>query len=138
METETFKVEFDEKLWFLMDGHCEGKHFLLGNAHTFVGRILAWCPTKERSFFVSTSEIEECSLVTRYWVKGFLCGNEPQPPRDENQDLLAPDSKEYQDWLKATKLFAETGYWNETQRNCEACGEALLPSQFAYHQECKQ
>ena len=136
METETPKVEFNEKLWFLMGEHCEGKHFLLGNAHTFTGRMLAWCPTKERSFFVSKSEIEECSLETEYWVKGFLVGTEPEPPKDENQDLVAPNSEVYQSWLKATELFAETGYWNETKRNCETCGETLLSSEFAHHEKC--
>jgi hypothetical protein len=134
---ETSKVQFDENLWFLMGEHCEGKHFLLGNAHTFRGRMLAWCPAKERSFFVSKSEIGKCSLETKFWVKGFLAGNEPDAPTDKNQDSVTPDTEEYKNWLAAVKLFAETGCWNEMQLDCEVCGRSLLPSEATVHQDCK-
>lgn len=119
---------FNEKLWFTMGSHCEGKHFLLGNPHTSKGRMLAWCPNKEISFFVSKLEMDNCSTEAEYWVRGFLAGNEPEPQTNENFDVDF-DSTEYQSWLKAIEGFAVSGYWNECQRNCEVCGEALLPSE---------
>jgi hypothetical protein len=122
------ELSFDERLWFTMGSHCSGRHYLLGNSHTFNGRMLAWCPYKQKSFYVSKLEIDESSVKTQYWVKGFLAGNEPEPPVDETGDALAPDSPQYQRWVATTKLFAETGYWCLGQRQCESCGEELLPS----------
>jgi hypothetical protein len=107
--TET--PNLDEKLWFTMGSHCEGKHFLLGNPHTFVGRMLAWCPNKEVSFFVSKNGVDECSVETEYWMKGFLAGNEPKPP-SENGDVDF-ESKAYKEWLKKVEKFKEIGNWQD-------------------------
>src|SRR5579885_3193266 len=74
--------DYDEQLWFLQEG-CDEKHFLIGNPHTFPGRMAAWCPKEQRGFCVSKSEMGECSRATRYWVEGFLRGNEPAYPTDE-------------------------------------------------------
>lgn len=103
---------FDENLWFTMGSHCEGKHYLLGNPHTFVGRMWAWCPNKEVSFFVSKSGIDECSTETNYWIQGFLAGNEPEPKPDENGDVDF-ESEEYKEWLKKVENFKETGNWKD-------------------------
>ncbi|OCA92605.1 hypothetical protein [Pseudobacillus wudalianchiensis] len=40
-------IEFEKELWFELEGHCEGKHYIVGNPHTFNGRISAYCPQKE-------------------------------------------------------------------------------------------
>ena len=119
---------FDGRLWFTMGTHCSGKHYLIGNPHTFNGRMLAWCPTKQTSFFVSKLEMDDCSVEAEFWVKGFLAGNEPEPPKDENLNVVDSGSSEYQRWLKAIELFARTGYWYSGERRCESCGEELLPS----------
>lgn len=102
--------QFDENLWFMMENHCEGKHYLLGNPHTFKGRISAWCPQKKASFFFSKSEIGECSNEAHYWIKGFLAGNEPEPKTDENGDIDF-ESEEYKNWLKKVEDFRKTGIW---------------------------
>src|SRR5437879_107634 len=47
----------DERLWF--EASCGNRDFLLGNAHTFVGRMAAWCPDKQGSYMVSVGEIGE-------------------------------------------------------------------------------
>ena len=78
--------DYDEMLWFEHKG-CDGKHYFLGNPHTFPGRMWAWCPVKESSFFVSKIEILKTSDQAEYWIKGFLSSNEPQPPADENGDV---------------------------------------------------
>ena len=79
-------LKYDSDLWFEHKG-CEGKHYLIGNPHTFPVRMWAWCPKKETTFFVSKSQIGEMSLQTKYWIKGFLTGNQPKPPAEENEDV---------------------------------------------------
>lgn len=37
--------EIDEKLWIRTSG-CEGLDYLVGNCHTFPGRMGAYCPRK--------------------------------------------------------------------------------------------
>jgi hypothetical protein len=119
--------ELDQDLWF-HTGHCEGRHYLLGNPHTFRGRLSAWCPTKQRSFCVSKSEITECSREASYFLKGFLSGQEIDAPVDEEGDLLPPDDPEYQAWINAIQIFQETGMWNARFRICDLCGARLVPS----------
>lgn len=119
--------ELDPDLWF-ETSHCKGHHYLLGNGHTFEGRLHAWCPSKKVSFRVSKSEIGDCSRETTYFLKGFLTGQEPAPPVDDDDDLLPPDDPEYRAWVHATELFRETGSWNTRFRTCEVCGARLLPA----------
>lgn len=99
----------DEKLWFEYEV-CEGKHYMIGNPHTFKGRMFAWCPKKERSFFISKSEILNMSVECEYWVKGFLCGNQPEPPTDSAGDVDF-ESKEYKAWTSKVEDFENSGYW---------------------------
>ncbi|HWO22668.1 MAG TPA: hypothetical protein VNO30_28105 [Kofleriaceae bacterium] len=119
--------ELDPDLWFVT-AHCEGRHYVLGNGHTFRGRIHAWCPAKQLGFRVSKSDITECSRETAYYVRGLLAGQEPAAPVDDEGDLLPPDDPEYRAWVHATKLFGQTGSWNERVRLCEVCGARLWPS----------
>jgi hypothetical protein len=117
----------DPDLWFTSE-HCDGRHFILGNAHTFRGRLSAWCPSKKRHFAVSKSEIVGCSRETTYFVNGFVSGQEPDVPLDEEGDRLRPDSPDYQAWARASELFKLTGSWNDRLRLCDRCGARLLPS----------
>ena len=119
--------ELDPELWF-NTAHCDGRHYLLGNGQTFRGRLHAWCPSKQLGFRVSMSEIADCSKETTYFLKGFLAGQEPGPPVDDDGDLLPPGDPEYRAWVHATELFRQTGSWNERFRICEQCGARLLPS----------
>jgi hypothetical protein len=102
----------DEALWFHHQG-CSGKHYFLGNPHTFHGRMMAWCPLKTRSFFVSKSEILEASSEAKYWIAGFLAGAEPEPPRNANQDVDFK-SPEYRKWEQRVTEFRRTGSWPNT------------------------
>ena len=124
METE---LNIDEHLWFYHKG-CTGKHFFIGNPHTFPGRILAWCPQQQKSFFLSVSEVEEMSEYSKYWIKGYLTGNEPSPPTDGNGDVQF-SGKEYEEWAEAVDLFATTGYWRDEQRFCSSCEKRMLKSE---------
>lgn len=105
----------DEKIWFEYDG-CEGRHYMIGNPHTFKGRMYAWCPKKERSFFVSKSEIIKMSVECEYWVKGFLSGNQPEPPTNSEGDVDF-ESKEYKAWADKVADFENSGYWELEEEN---------------------
>jgi hypothetical protein len=123
----TDEPPLDPELWFHTD-HCEGRHYLVGNPHTFPGRLAAWCPSKRIGFCVSKSEIAECSRETSYYLKGFLAGQEPAPPVSDEGDPLPPDDPEDRAWARAAELFQRTGSWNARFRICEVCGARLLPS----------
>src|SRR4051812_45423141 len=101
--------EFDVRLWFSTGSCCSGPHYLLGNPHTFPGRMTAWCPNRQVTFYVSKSEIEDCSTEASYWIAGFLAGSEPDAPRDQQGDYLPDDDPEYQRWQAAIPQFLETG-----------------------------
>ena len=128
--------QYDQELWFTQEW-CDEKHFLLGNPHTFPGRMAGWCPKQQLGFCVSRSEMLTCSTATRYWVQGFLSGNEPGLPTNEEGDIIDDeDDPRVKKWRAAIELFATTGIWVVTDRHCEKCGEALLPSQVGML--CKQ
>lgn len=45
------------------------------------GRMAAWCPDKQVSYNISLSEMGQMSQQARYFVAGFLAGNQPGQPR---------------------------------------------------------
>jgi hypothetical protein len=104
--------EIDEKLWFTMKAHCEKKHYLSGNPHTFRGRMLGWCPQKETSFFVSKNEMDKCSPEASYRIDGFLSGSEAEPPLNSDGDADF-ESREYKNRLNKIEKFKETGFWED-------------------------
>ena len=100
---------FDTSLWFRHLG-CTGKHYLLGNPHTVTGRLWAWCPKEECSFFLNRADIGVLSKAADYWIQGFLHGVEPNPPEgdDGTTDF---QSKDYQRWQTACRNLQATGVW---------------------------
>jgi len=72
--------------------------------------MMAWCPVKTRSFFVSKSEILETSSEAKYWIIGFLAGAEPEPPRNASRDVDF-ESSEYRKWEQLVAEFRRTGNW---------------------------
>ena len=102
----TDKLEYDENLWIELED-CEEKHFLIGNPHTFRGRIDAYCPIKNTSFCISYKEIKKMSIESTYWLKGYLSGNEPAPPEQYDDESLDEyfQSMRYKEWeLKIQKF----------------------------------
>ena len=127
----------DKKLWFKLSEHdCNGSHYIMGNPHTFKGRMMGWCTEKKKSFYFSLGEISEMSEETKYWIKGFLVGSEPNPPIGED-GRVEYGSVGYEHWLHSTILFKETGYWNDEERKCLKCNKILLKSMVGeYCHEC--
>lgn len=116
----------DERLWF--EAACGERDFIVGNGHTFAGRLAAWCPHAGVGYNVSLGEMGAMSEEARYFVAGFLAGNEPDcPAADEGEgneaDLLA--------WRAATRRFRRTGSWYGRWGTCQACGCVLLPGTAA-------
>ena len=101
--------KYNTDLWFEHKG-CTGKHFILGNPHTFIGRIYAWCPVKQTAFCVSRTEIGKLSNEAEYWIKGYLTGQQPVPPTNEN-DEIDYQSKEFKEWEKKVDIYEKTGDW---------------------------
>jgi hypothetical protein len=106
---KTLPPEFDANLWFEHLG-CRGRHYLLGNPHTVPGRMQAWCPREGVSVFVSRNDIGRASRAARYWIEGYLHGNEPAPPagRDGPPDF---GSATYRRWQRDTASFRASGTW---------------------------
>ncbi|BBH24321.1 hypothetical protein Back11_56660 [Paenibacillus baekrokdamisoli] len=130
--------DFDKDLWFTFKEHCKGKHFIVGNPHTFHGRISAYCPQKNVYFNVSLGEIGDMPSTTKYWIKGFLSGNEPAPPVDEEGDIYPPAHEMDIHWVRSIALFHKTGYWYSGDRSCAVCGQKLLNSWTEFECEnCK-
>jgi hypothetical protein len=121
-------IDIDEKLWFHMkDYECKERHYIIGYPHTFHGRVMGYCPEQKKSFYFSITEIDSMSIETEYWIKGFLSGNEPDAPVDEDGDTIY-EGEEYDFWIKNIELFHKTGYWYWDERFCEVCGRKLFNS----------
>ena len=95
----------DPNLSFEMHGH-PGRNFLIGNPHTFPGRMEAYSVAERRSFAVSLDEMTNLSPAARAWISGFLSGSEPGPPEfagDEHAEAVEDA------WRAAVLLFERSG-----------------------------
>jgi hypothetical protein len=120
--------EPDPLLWF--EASCGGRDLLAGNGGTFPGRMSAWCPHEQVRYNVSLSGMGQMSPEARYYVAGFLAGNEPGPPLppDDDVDIEPADLAA---WVAATGRFRRTGLWFGRWRTCQTCGCVLLPDTAA-------
>lgn len=108
--------DVDPELWF--DTEQCGRHYLLdGNPHTSPGRMYAYCAERGIRTRVSKGEISDCSAQTRYFVRGFLSGNEPAPPESDS-----PTEPAALAWNDVVARFRDTGYWN-VDANAVAAGD---------------
>lgn len=112
----------DERLWF--DATCGGRDFLVGNGHTFVGRMAAWCPLKRLGYNVSLDEMGTMSEQAGFFVAGFLEGAKPGYPVNTDGDI---DEADLVAWRAATDRFRRTGSWYGRWGTCRVCGCVLLP-----------
>ncbi|MEU8296233.1 hypothetical protein AB0C04_02950 [Micromonospora sp. NPDC048909] len=109
--------DVDPDLWF--DTEKCGRHYLLdGNAHTFPGRMLAYCAERGIRTRVAKGEIGVCSEQAQYFVRGFLSGNEPAPPASDSDTDLA-----YLAWSEAAARFRDTGHWLDVDAHADASGD---------------
>jgi hypothetical protein len=86
--------------------------------------MLAYCPHDDVGFHVSISEIGEMSVESQYFVKGYLCGDEPGPPDTADGEYTEEDMEA---WNQAIRRFHQSGSWFGRWKTCSACGCVLLP-----------
>src|SRR5919106_6617734 len=60
--------------------HCDAPHYLVGNCHTFRGRMSTWCVSLGQEICISKSDVIDPSAEVQIWTDGFLRGNEAPPP----------------------------------------------------------
>jgi hypothetical protein len=106
-------ADIDPDLEF-MSAHCGGWHFLVGNPHTFTGRMAAWCQDHQFEIAVSLDEMTYISIGASFWIKGFLSGSEPAPPESDSPAAEA-------EWEAARREYRSTGKW-------PGRGDSLPPS----------
>jgi hypothetical protein len=70
------------------------------------------------------------SPQARYYVAGFLAGNQPGPPPPPDPDA-GIDPAVLSTWKTATSRFRRTGLWLGRWHTCQACGRFLLPDTAA-------
>lgn len=116
----------DERLWF--EASCGRRDFVVGNGHTFVGRLAAWCPHDRVGYNVSLGEMGEMSDECRYYVAGYLAGAEPGYPVDDDGEF---DEADHDAWRSALHRFRQTGSWYGRWGTCAVCGCVLLPDTAA-------
>jgi len=99
--------DVDPALWLPCSHSPTDRDYLYPAAwHTFPGRMGAYCSSKNVYFRISLSEIPaDVPEATRYWVRGFLAGNLPEPP---SKDLEGADLER---WQRRAEQFFATGRW---------------------------
>jgi hypothetical protein len=99
----------NRQLWFVSE-LCDGRDYLEEtNPHTSPGHMGAYCPHRNESYSVTLTDLSDCSNETRIWARGFVIGNEPDPPDDEG---VAPeDHPNYSAWMSAAEAYRTTGIW---------------------------
>jgi hypothetical protein len=97
--------DIDERLWIRTAG-CGERDFLWGSSHTFPGRMQAYCPHERQDFSVSKCEVTEVSSESSLWIEGFLRGNEPGPPEDDDG---------LDEWRTFREAFYRTGEWPRSE-----------------------
>ena len=119
----------DEALWFTTEHGGPGKRYYLlrSNPHTFRGRMNAFDADAGEAFCISKHEIVTMSPEARYFIDGFLVGNQPAPPTDGDGDPLPDDHPTERLWRRAVAKFNERGFWGP-DTSCEGCGAAMLPA----------
>jgi hypothetical protein len=80
--------DIDPELWIEANGY-DGRLYLIGNAHTHPGRMLAWSEIGGDATNVSKHDITDASDAARRWIDEFLSGNEPRPAAYLGIDALA-------------------------------------------------
>lgn len=112
---KAFPPEYDDRLWFTLDHECAGRHYVLGSATTFPGRIMGWCEARQCSFFFSKGELLECSEFTAVWIRGFLAGSVPCKPEEVDES----------EWEAQVLRFFETGDWSDERQRLTALSDDI-------------
>jgi len=111
-DLEDLPAEIDRRLR-IRARHCDAPHYLVGNPHTFRGRISAWCVSACREITISKSDVIDPSAEAQIWIDGFLRGNEGPPPILDDCTPGEVVERVEADWYERRQRFRETGVWTE-------------------------
>jgi hypothetical protein len=117
----TIPDDLDPSLWIEVEG-VAGRCYLIGNPHTFRGRMYAYSEGLARDLAVSRADIRNSSTEARYWVEGFLSGNEPDGDQMFGPAFLDQDDRLAERWQNALSHFTQAGNW--------PYGDWILPLPF--------
>lgn len=102
----------DPALWVELTD-SDVRWYVCGNPHTFPGRFDVWSPDLDVALTISKDEVVAASDPARYWIEGFLHGNEPSIYEFLGLD---PATAEIDDadpgwarWRQALEEFRRTG-----------------------------
>jgi hypothetical protein len=102
--------DLDRELWVEVEGY-EGRSYLLGNAHSHLGRMSAWNDAMGLASSISTYQVLAASDGARRWMDGFLCGNEPSLKQflgaRVDDDFPEDTSTLHRYWAAMTRFRAE-------------------------------
>jgi hypothetical protein len=111
-QTPARPPEADERRWVVVQGF-DGRCYVIGNCHTFRGRMACWSESTGQTFAFSQSEVLDASDMSRAWIDGFLAGNEPQPEEMFGIGIYDADDSDprWSRWRDAVRQFRATGHW---------------------------
>ena len=103
---------YDERLWITRAG-VDGRGYLLGNPHTYRGRMAVWFPAIDDQLYVSKCEVVDASPEAGAWIAGYLSGSEM-----DAHELFGPemanaedDDERWERWRGLLREYRETGDW---------------------------
>jgi hypothetical protein len=91
-----------------------GRLFIMGNPHTFTGRITGWSFDRDESFYFSKGDVTDASDAARWWLDGYLHGSEPEFEQFFALDPstlgeIDDDDARWAEWRAALQEFRATG-----------------------------
>ena len=91
-----------------------GRLHIMGNPHTFPGRVTAWSFERNESLYFSKDDVTEASEAARWWLDGYLHGSEPEFEEYfaiEAGDMGDVDEADprWAEWRAALEEFRATG-----------------------------
>lgn len=107
------RLRLDTSLEVVVDGEVG---YIEGNAHTFPGRMHIYLPGRGYDVTRSLHEIDLMSDASRWWIKGFLAGCEPDIYEylgidTADDDPGEPTEEEYERWQAFNARRRDDGSW---------------------------
>lgn len=100
--------DIDPELWFPCGDVTGARDYLYPSVwHTSIGRMGAYCASKDVYFRVSAEEIAgDAPITTKYWVRGYLAGSLPRSPNED------PSAEEMTAWTARAHAYLDSGSWS--------------------------
>jgi len=132
-----FPDKFDKDLWY--EEQCQHdevwhKHYIVGNAHTFPGRVHVYCTAQKEYTVESLCGMDRISPKAKIWMQGFLHGNQPSWPADEEGDQLDWEHPETVDFVQRLKRYYKHGVFRSKDVKRRKVSSKKPLTIFVYHE----